>query len=157
MSFVLLVDFACVLAFLTSYFDFSSALSQFVLRSQVSKMGDLPPMDVIDKELWVLIKKRLAKFHEFLGAYAFDLTNVEVKAQIFVHEEIQLVLLITELTKFFQNVFEIHLLVFCDLLQFTSALCFSQDIDDTVGDFRGVTCSFLFDHIIVFILMLSPG
>ena len=54
----------------------------------MSKMRDEPPVDVVDKEQMVLIKKCLAQFHEFLRTNTFDFTNMKVKTRIFPHEEI---------------------------------------------------------------------
>jgi hypothetical protein len=51
-------------------------------------MRDEPAVDVVDKEQGVLIKKSLAQFHEFLRTNTFDFTNMEVKTNIFPHEEI---------------------------------------------------------------------
>ena len=115
MGFVLIVQLSCIFAFVTLNFNLSSTLSQLVLGPQMSKMRDQPPMDVIDIKLWILVKKCFAKIHEILGTYAFSFTNIEVKAKVLAHEEIQLVLFGFQLTKFVENVLEIHHLVFGDL------------------------------------------
>ena len=82
-------------------------------------------MDIVNTELGVLlIIECLAVIHKLLAAYTFCLANIEVEAKVFDIEEIQLVFLITQLTKFFLNYFEINHLVFGDLFQLATTLCF---------------------------------
>ena len=84
-------------------------------------------MDIVNIKLGRPIFTNFAYIYEFLDVDSFDSTNKNIKARKLQFKELKLPFLRFASSKFYLYILEINILIFCDLLQFTISLSFSQD------------------------------